>query len=219
MIVDTMTFDEITEYLLKTSFSTNRLVEVEQKYIVPKANRYRREIIKWKQNPTRSEYKIFSPIVSKGNCDEELVYVPFSVNTDYPDFILFVQFYYRGKKYVAFKLVDNRVLFFSWHSIQRYSERFLGEMNPVIDNEFIGDMLIYNSGFCRTTYTYKGKLSTMYVSTDGGFLCVEHQKCVVMNTFISQNEYFSNQEQLDKSAFEKLKQGKKDNYGYWIDRA
>ena len=38
MIVDTMTFDEITEYLLKTSFSTNRLVEVEQKYIVPKAN-------------------------------------------------------------------------------------------------------------------------------------------------------------------------------------
>lgn len=52
MIVDTMTFDEITEYLLKTSFSTNRLVEVEQKYIVPKANRYRREIIKWKQNPT-----------------------------------------------------------------------------------------------------------------------------------------------------------------------
>ena len=114
-----MTFDEITEYLLKTSFSTNRLVEVEQKYIVPKANRYRREIIKWRQNPTRSEYKIFSPIVSKGNCDEELVYVPFSVNTDIPDYILFVQFYYRGKKYVAFKLVDNRVLFFSWHSIQR----------------------------------------------------------------------------------------------------
>lgn len=219
MIVNTMTFDEITDYLLKTSFSTNRLIEVNQRYIVPNAKKYRKEIIKWKQNPARSEYKIFKPIVSKGTCDEELVYVPFSVNTDYPDFILFVQFHYRGKKYVAFKLVDNRVLFFSWHSLHRYSERCLGEMNPVIDNEFIGDMLIYNSGYCRTTYTYKGELSTMYVSTDGGFLCVEHQNCVVMNTFISQNEYFSNQEELDRSAFEKLKEGKKETYGYWINRA
>ena len=35
-------------------------------------------------------------------------------------------------------------------------------MNLVIDNEFIGDMLIYNSGFSRTSYTYKGIPSIMY---------------------------------------------------------
>ena len=59
----------------------------------------------------------------------------------------------------------------------------------------------------------------MYVSTDGGFLCVEHQKCVVMNTFISQDEYFSNQEQLDKAGFEELKRSKQENYGYWLSTA
>lgn len=219
MIVDTMTFNEITKYLLKTSFSTSRILEVEKKYIISNWKKYRREIIKWRQNPNRSLYKIFKPIPSKGNCDEELVYVPFAVNTDYPDFILFVQFHYRGKKYVAYKLVDNKVMFFSWHSLERYSERFLGEMNPVIDNEFIGDMLIYNSGFRRTTYRYKLKKTKMYVSTDGGFLCDEHKKCIVVNTFISQKEYFSNQEELDKSAFEVLKQLKKQVYGFWIDRA
>lgn len=40
MIVDTMTFDEITDYLLKTSFSANRVAEVHRKYIIPKANTY-----------------------------------------------------------------------------------------------------------------------------------------------------------------------------------
>lgn len=103
-----MTFDEITDYLLKTSFSANRVAEVHRKYIIPTANTYRRAIIKWKQNPARSEYKIFTPILSKGNCDEELVYVPFSVNTDYPDYILFVPFHYKRTKYVAFKMVDDR---------------------------------------------------------------------------------------------------------------
>lgn len=36
MIIDTMIFDEITEYLLKTSFSKGRLVEICKKYIIPK---------------------------------------------------------------------------------------------------------------------------------------------------------------------------------------
>ena len=163
MIVDTISFDEITNYLLKTSFSTSRIIiEVEKKYIYPNRKKYRREIVKWKQNPAREQYKIFNPIVSKGNCHEELVYVPFGVNTDYPDFILFVQFHYRGRKYVAYKLVGNRVMYFSWHSLERYSERFLGDKNLVIDNEFIGDMLIYNSGISRTSYTYKGIPSIMY---------------------------------------------------------
>ena len=68
MIVDTISFDEITNYLLKTSFSTSRIIEVEKKYIYPNRKKYRREIVKWKQNPAREQYKIFNPIVSKGNC-------------------------------------------------------------------------------------------------------------------------------------------------------
>lgn len=53
MIVDTISFDEITNYLLKTSFSTSRIIEVEKKYIYPNRKKYRREIVKWKQNPAR----------------------------------------------------------------------------------------------------------------------------------------------------------------------
>lgn len=214
-----MTFDEITEYLLRTSFSANRLAEVDNKNIYTHKNKYRRAIIKWRQNPSHSEYKIFKPIISKGNYDEELVFIPFSINTDYPASIAFVMFHYRRNKYVALKLANNTVLFYSWHCLKRYSERFLNEMSPMIDYEFIGKMLIYNSGYQRATYNHKGQKSIMYVSTEGSFLSVEYKKCIVANTFISRNEYFANQEQLDKAAFEELKRAMKENYGYWISRA
>lgn len=147
------------------------------------------------------------------------MFIPYAINTEIPDFIIYITFFYRGKKYVAFKMVEERVMFFSWHSLHRYSERFLEVQDPIIDNEFIGDMLIYNRGFCRTTYTYKGILSKMYITTDGGFLCEEYDKCIVANTFIPSKEYFSNQEELDSSAFEELKRTKKETYGYWINRA
>lgn len=219
MIVDTMTFDEITEHLLKTIFSLERITEVYMKQIVPKEKKYQREIIKWRRNCNHSQYRIFKPIISKNDYEEELVYVPFCADKKHIDCILFTTIKYKRKKYVAFKLTNNQVIFYSWHSLMRYSERFLNELEPIIDTEFIADMLIYNTGYQRTTYTHKGRLSKMYVSTDGGFLCEEYVKCVVANTFISHNEYFSNQEQLDKVAFEQLKKHKKEIYGYWIDRA
>ena len=219
MIVDTMTFDEIADYLMKTSFSKANIRAIYQEHIIPNEKKYRRAIIKWKQNPNHTEYKIFTPIISNGTCNEEWVFIPVAVNTNVPYHIIFNTFFYQGHRYVALSRVDSVVVFFSWHSLRRYSERFLKEPNPTIDNEFIGEMLIYNSSFYRTTYTYKGKLSKMYVSTDGGFLCDEYQRCIVVNTFISANEYFSNQEQLDRDAFEVLKKAKKESYGIWIRRA
>lgn len=218
MIVDTMTFDEVTKYLIKTTFKSDRINGLYKKLISTKGKKYQREMIKWGNNYNHSKYKIFPPTVLKEDLENELVLVPFCCKKKYLDCIYFTTIFYRGKKYVAFKLTDNRVMYFSWHTLKRYSERFLNEMEPVIDNEFIGDMLIYNSGAQPTTYTHNGRETKMFVSTDGGFLGDEYKTCAVANTFISKKEYFSNQEQLDKTAFEQLKTYTKEKYGYWLDR-
>lgn len=220
MIVNSMTFDEITEYLLKKSFSSKNIDEIYNRNVVPKINLYRRQCIKWNQKQVRSMYRKFNPIINNGIYDEEVVLVPFCTNKKYVDFIIFTQFHYRGSKYVAFKQANNSsVVYYSWHTLKRYSERFLKEDESYINIDFISDMLIRNTGSIKTTYKHKGETTIMYVSTDGGFLCDEYKKSVVVRTFISQEQYFSNQEQLDGTAFEKLKRYKKETYGYWLDRA
>lgn len=220
MIVDSMTFDEITEYLLKKCFSSKNIEEIYVRNVGSKMKLYRRECIKWNQKQFRPMYRKFNPIISKGIFDEEIVLVPFCTNKDYVDIIVFTQFHYRGSKYVAFKQTNNSsVVYYSWHTLKRYSERFLKEDEPYINIDFISHMLIRNTASIKTSYIHKGETTIMYVSTDGGFLCDEYKKSVVVRTFISQEQYFSNQEQLDVLAFEELKRYKKGTYGYWLDRA
>ena len=215
-----MTFDEITEYLIKNCFSSKNIEEIYTRNIGSKMKLYRRECIKWNQKQVRPMYRKFKPIITKGIYDEDVVLVPFCTNKNYVDFIVFIQFNYKRTRYVAFMQANNSsVVYYSWHTLKRYSERFLKEDESNINIDFIGDMLIRNTGSIKTTYVYKGKRTIMYVSTDGGFLCEEYKKSVVVKTFISQEQYFSNQEHLDGVAFEKLKRIKKENYGYWLDRA
>ena len=220
MIVYSMMFDEITEYLLKKCFSSKNIEEIYARNVGSKMKLYRRECIKWHQKQVRPMYRKFKPIITKGIYDEEVVLVPFCINKDYVDFIVFTQFHYRGTRYVAFKQAHNSsVVYYTWHSLKRYSERFLKEDEANINIDFISHMLIRNTASIKTTYNHKGVTTIMYVSTDGGFLCDEYKKSVVVRTFLSQEQYFSNQDQLDGVAFEKLKRYKKETYGYWLERA
>ena len=220
MIVNSMTFDEISEYLLKNCFSSKNTKTIYARNVVPKMKLYRRECIKWNQKQIRPMYRKFNPIITKGIYDEEVVLVPFCTNKNYVDYIVFTQFYYRGSRYVAFQQSHNMsVVYYSWHCLKRYSERFLKEDEANINIDFISDMLIRNTGAKRKTYEYKGETTIMNVSTDGSFLCDEYKKSVVARTFISHEEYFPNQEKLDMSAFEELRRYKKEKYGYWLDRA
>lgn len=218
MIVDTMTFEEITNHLLKTTFSSKNVSNMYHQRIYPMWAKNRRSIIKWNQNIARTEYKIFTSIFNKNGFDEELVCIPYCANSKYVDTVLFTQFFYKKERYIAYKLTVDRIMYFTSHSLKRYAERYLGDLEPEIDNEFIGDMLIYNSGFMKTNYVYKGLLTNMYVSTDGAFLGFEDSKYIMVKTFITKNEYFPNQKKLDISAFEKLKRYKKETYGYWLQR-
>lgn len=219
MIVDTMSFEEITKYLIKTSFSESNLYRVLTKHIGHNEKKYRREIISWKKNPLhRSKIRIFKPVISN-YYDEELVWIPFGVKEWLGDYIVFLSFRYRGRKYVAMKLTNNNVIYYSWHTFERYSERYLHVLNPTIDYNFIANMLVYNSGYTPTHYSYKGRDSTMYVSTHGGFLCLEYSNYTLVKTFISCDDYFPNQAELDKPAFQALQRMKELVYGYSITRA
>ena len=218
MIVDSMTFEEITNHLLKTTFSSKNEYKMYHQHIYPLWVKSRRSIIKWSQNIARTDYKIFAPVVSKCEFNEELVCIPYCANPKYISTVSFTHFFYRNERYIAFKLNDDRIMYFTWHSLKRYAERCLEDLEPEIDNEFIGDMLIYNSGMKETNYVYKGRQTTMYVSTDGAFLGYGGSKYIMAKTFITKNEYFSNQEKLDTSAFEELRRYKKEKYGYWLMR-
>ena len=218
MIIDTMTFEEITNHLLKTTFSFKNVNDMYRRHIYPMREKNRRSIIKWNQNLARTDYKIFEPVMSKCGFDEELVCIPYCSNPKYIDTVLFTQFFYRNERYIAYKLTNERIMYFTWHCLKRYAERCLEDLEPEIDNEFIGDMLIYNSGMKGANYIYKGRQTTMYVSTDGAFLGYGGPKYVMAKTFITKNEYFSNQEKLDTSAFEELQRYKKEMYGYWLRR-
>lgn len=218
MIVDSMTFEEITSHLLKTTFSSKNVDKMYHQHIYPLWVKNRRSIIKWGQNIARTEYKIFAPVVSKCGFDEELVCIPYCSNPKNKSTVLFTQFFYRNERYVAYKLNNNRIMYFTWHSLKRYAERCLEDLEPNIDIEFIGDMLIYNSGLIGVDDVYKGRQTKMYVSPDGAFLGYGGPKYIMAKTFISKNEYFPNQEKLDASAFEELRRYKKEKYGYWLQR-
>lgn len=219
MVVDTMSFEEITEYLNRNIFTAKRVNEILHKHIYPNARKYIKAMIKWKQNPNHTPYKIFNPITSKREYEEELVYVRYGVDYKYHDYILFTKFHYRGKQYVAYKLVNNRVVYYSWHALQRYAERFLHEVNPIINNEFIAKMLVYNTQQMCTNYTHNGQPTDMFVARDGSFLGYDHKNYTLIKTYISHDEYFDNQAALDKDAFEDIRKFIKETYGYWISRA
>lgn len=222
MIVDTMSFEEISKYLWKTSFSPETLKKMDSsKPYLRKKKLYLLEIRRWRYNHDPSEkYRIFKPVYYKGKNDETLVTVYYSSDGVHLDFINFVTFYHRGKKYVAMKSVrPGSVMFYSLHSLRRYSERYLGDPEATIDDIFVGDFLIYNSSCMERRYTYDGKESILMITTDGSFLCDKYEEGVyVARTFISENEYFQEQKELDQETLQRLKRYWEEVWGETIER-
>lgn len=214
-----MTFEEISAYFWKTIFNKETIERV-NKNLLKKTGYYKKEYNKWKWKQNKdSQYKIFKPETFKGKFDETLIYIPYS-SGKVLDFVCFVVFTHRNRKYVAMKLINkNHVFYYSWHAIQRYIERFLQEQpNDIeIDNSFLGELLIYNTQSIKTSYEYKGIPTIMYIVNDGAFLCIEEGNSVIAKTFISQEEYFKNQELLDAEALEAVRERKK-KYGQLADR-
>ena len=213
-----MTFEEITDYLNRTVFSPKKREEIYQKNVEGKFNKYHRNSVKWYQKQSHSLYLILDTIVSCEKYQEEMVMVIFCPNKKQIGHLVFTTFFYRNNKYVAFHLNDNKIWYFSWHSIKRYAERFLNDKDADIDYEFISEMLVYNGYFYKTNYEYQGKLTNMFVTLDGGFLCDEFNNYIIARTFISEKEYFENQKELDLAAFDNLRKCIKDDFGYWLMR-
>lgn len=221
MIVDTMTFEEISKYLWKTSFSQETLNKIDSgKFYIRKKKMFLLDIKKWRLNQFSTEkYKIFNPVYYKGKNDETLVTVYYSGDGVHLDFINFVVFNYRGKKYVAMKSVNpGSVMFYTWHSLRRYSERFLGDPDALIDDIFIGDFLIFNASYMERRYIHEGTERILMVTTDGSFLCDKYGMSYVARTFISENEYFQNQKELDQETLQKLKKYWEEVWGETIER-
>lgn len=220
MIVDTMTFPEISDYLWKTSFSENSMKGVEEIYR-RKRKVYQRDLKNWERRPNHPEkYLIFKPVYYKGKNDEKLCIVFYSNKSGSIYLVCFLTFYYCGRKYVAFRPAETgkRVVFYSWHTFQRYSERFLGEPEATIDDIFIGDMLIFNTQTFEVNYTHDGRKTIALISTDGAFLGDEYENCFVAKTFIGESEYFENQKELDREALEILRRYKEEVWGDTLDR-
>lgn len=223
MIVDAMTFPEISDYLKKTSFSTKSTKGIESIYH-RKRTEYQREIKKWiKHHPKEEKYRIFRPTYYKGENDETQTIIFYSDRPRCIYYVSFIVFWKDNRKYLAFKpspiLGKGRVIFFSYHALHRYAERFMEDPNTSLDDEYLGDLLIFNAQFIERRYTYEGKETAALISTDGAWLYYpKDEENPVIRTFISENEYFNEQAELDKEAIEELKKYKKKTWDNTIDR-
>ena len=212
MIVDTMTLKDVAEYLWKHPFSKTAIENISEQY-KRKHSLYKQEIAKWLRKNNSEKIKVFKTLKYKGGNEETLYGTPYTDAKAYINFVFFTVIRYKNRKIVAFKqLYNNKVAFFSWHSIQRYCERFLGDADIEIDIETIGDMLAHNCTLQPIEYAHNDKRKIMMPSTDGSFLCEFVEGYIFAKTFISTAEYFENQAEIDKEAMEILRRHRKEKY-------
>ena len=219
MIVDTMTFQEISEHLWKTSFSRDAMIGVEDIY---RKNRekYQKEIKKWERNPVKDQYRIFKPVHIKRHNEDPLTVVFYSNGRGYVYLVCFTTFWHQSQKYLAFRPSEEgrRIVYFTWHSLKRYATRFLGDPEATLDDVFLGDILIFNNQTVEREYTYDGKTTIALITTDGTWLCEKHENYIIAKTFIGEKEYFKEQRELDLESIEILKKYKQEVWGDTIDR-
>lgn len=219
-IVDSMTYEEVSKYLWRYVFDSEHIEHIMDIYYRHQ-NKYKKAMREWNRRPVdkRDEILIFPPIKYKV-LDLHLRAVPYySGAGKYIDFIYFTTFHYRNRKFVAMKLNKSGVMFYSWHALHRYAERYLKEPDAEINDSLIGDILIYNVCSEPTRYNYHGKLTNMFVTRDGAFLGdLINEDLIVAYTFISESEYFPYQAELDKEAFLRVQKYKAENYGDIIER-
>ena len=206
-----MTFSEINDYLWRTAFSEESLKGIENIYS-RNGPKYLKELRRWWKSKEKDKYRIFKPVYYKGKNDERCTIIFYSDKPDRVYCVCFLSFWYKGRKYLASRPTafntghdKGRIIFFSYHSFKRYSERFLGDPDSILDDEFLGDIFIYNTNYIEKEYTYQGKTSVALISPDGIWLMEYIDGCPVVKTFISEKEYLGSQKDIDKEAIEFLK--------------
>ena len=81
----------------------------------------------------------------------------------------------------------------------------------VIDEEFIGDMLIYNLISQVRIFEYKGRKSTYNIVQDGVFISVQLGHYRLMKTFLGTDNFFKNQKEFYNDGLESLNRHLIDN--------
>ena len=204
IIVSSMTLIEVGDFLKETVFSSDAISKLEER--VDKKNKdYEKAYKVWLYNHDENEFcKIFNPIRYKGKNSETLTMVPFWIKGDKEiSFVLFSIFHYNGQKYVA-SCIDGGLEFYSNHCLERYAERCLDDKDAVIDEEFIGDMLIYNLISQVRIFEYKGRKSTYNIVQDGVFISVQLGHYRLMKTFLGTDNFFKNQKEFYNDELESL---------------
>lgn len=123
---------------------------------------------------------------SMGNQDTVHVLFYMHAQTLEKMFLSFSIFRYRNKKYVAFYLTSIKsVVFYSWHSIKRYYERYYEESDVAIDIEDIARMLLYNAALVWVPGNADHYFNQLGISRDGIFLAFATDDYTLIRTYIT----------------------------------
>lgn len=221
IIVDTMSISEVHNFVRRNSFS-DEIVSSAIRKIESMENKYIRFARKKRNWSSQHPYCIFSPIEVTRNGEVRLIAVPYISNGMVGkciDVVMFTTIFYRRNKYVVFDCPKGSDIFFSWHSLKRYAERFLENPNAPITNELIGSFLIYNHLCVHTEYTCKDEIKPILVTLHGIFLCdTTPSTCIIAKTFISKKEYFEKQASIDEVGYKVLREMVKERWGVDLER-
>ena len=143
--------------------------------------------------PKGELFKIFDPIRYKGDYPIPLIGVPYqSRDSHRPSVMFYATVLYKSYKLVA-ALINNNVEFFTQHSVDRYKERFQGELVPNGRINSIGRMLIYNNISLICNYNDNDHREIYSVVRDGIFICANKQGVLLRKTFIAPEMFAAEQ--------------------------
>lgn len=187
-----MSLAEVSNFLKETVFSIDNVKQVEDK-VAGDFERNRRQFLRWAENPKGELFKIFDSITCKDNCPIPLIGFPYqSRDSHRPSVMFYATVLYRSYKLVA-ALINNNVEFFTQHSIDRYKERFQGELVPNGQINSIGRMLIYNNISLICNYNDNNHREIYSIVRDGIFICANKQGVLLRKTFIAPDMFAAEQ--------------------------
>lgn len=186
-----MSLEGVRNYLKKTVFSNANLAPLA---IEANKLKYINQFVQWTTARKDDElFKIFSPVSSKMKYRLTLYGVPYGMYGNRTiKMMYFTIFYYRNFELVA-ALINDEVLIYTKHSIDRYDEHFLGNTYSDRTINMIGKMLISNNLSWVKRYEYDGIFSYYDIVRDGMYCCTNEKGMWLRKTFISRDMFFPSQ--------------------------
>ena len=196
MIVDTMSWEEVTSYYrkLKKTFEANPKFLRTLKSFRP--DRFRKA----------EDGIIFNGLKKLELENNDTLYISLFLysNTLESMFQFFCKFLYRRKEYIVYFLSDGDVVFFSFHSISRYLERyykFVDKSLPISVYD-IAKMLAWNGGL---SYKICDDNNILGSCRDGFFFGNNRNKCLIFNTFVTKEMLYPDQKVVDAELMSLLR--------------